>query len=177
MTAPSGDNVNLRIPAIDPETGAAERRRGQIRPALQAAIEAIVECGLTQREAADLVGMQAVSLNMALQKPHVKAFMADVKRAWMESATSQAWQTVSHLMRNGKSEDVKLKAARTVLEAAGELGGDRDGGSDKAKTLINIVLNAPGQVAPTPSSGVIEAPFRDITPRQNRAQDVSINDE
>lgn len=177
MTAPSGDNVNLRIPAIDPETGAAERRRGQIRPALQAAIEAIVECGLTQREAADLVGMQAVSLNMALQKPHVKAFMADVKRAWMESATSQAWQTVSELMRKGKSEDVRLKAARTVLEAAGELGGDKGGGSDQARTLINIVLSTPGQVAPVPSNGVIEAPFRDVTPRQGMPQRISTNDE
>lgn len=153
------------VPALDPDTGEIVRRARQIRPQLAAAIEAIVHSGLTQREAAELVGYAPESLSIAMKKPHVRAFMADVKRAWLESATSQAWNTVSTLMQKGKSEDVRLKAARTVLEAAGELGGPDNKGSDQAQTFIRIVLSNPGQPAVVPDSGVIEAPFRDITPR------------
>lgn len=165
------------LPAITLDDDGIARRAGQLRPALKAALHAMVENGLNQREAAELVGMQADSLTIALRRPHVQAYVADVKRAWLANATGVAWRTVSKLMTDGKSEDVRLKAARTVLEAAGELGGPDGNPSERAQTVINIVMKSQGQHAPTPDSGVIEAPLRNITPRHDLAPPISLDDE
>ena len=98
--------------------------KGRIRPALLTAIRLIVEEGMTQADAARAVGYKAESLTSALRKPHVKAVVAGVKRAWLDSRTSRAWVNVARLADDAVSEDVKLKANRIFLEAAGELGGD-----------------------------------------------------
>lgn len=98
-----------------------EIRRGQIRPALRTAIALIVEEGLTTAEAAERVGYQAESLYKALCKPHVRAYRAGVKRAWLEGETSQSWSRVVRLAKGAQSEKVQLEANRTILGAGGEL--------------------------------------------------------
>lgn len=134
--------------------------KGRVRPALHTAIRLIVEDGLSQAEAAKRVGMKGPSLTIALHKPHVKAVMADVKRAWLDSQTSKAWLQVAKLAENAVSEDVRLKASRTFLDAAGELTPADQGGAGP-RQLIQIVTRAVqigGQPPPQRLPGVIEAP-------------------
>lgn len=134
-------------------------RRKQIRPALVTAIKLIVEEGYSVRDAAISVGYQFHSLEQALVKPHVKAFRAGVKRAWLEGRTQKAWLNIAELADGAKSEDVKMKANKVFLEAAGELG-QTDRGDARPTTLIQIVAQAGSTVA-VPTSGLIEPPDDD----------------
>lgn len=103
--------------------------------------------------------MRPESLSKALHKPHVKAFKAAVKRAWLASETDKAWLVVTGLAQNAASEDVKLKAAKVLLDAAGELTpGDKAGVGPR--TLVQIVVQHPtesGQPTLRQLPGVIEA--------------------
>lgn len=135
-------------------------RAPQIRPRLQEACRLIVTEGLTQAAAAQRAGMSAHSLQVALKKPHVAAFLSHVKRAWLESRTSQAWVNMADLADKACSEDVRYKANRTFLEAAGELGNSRGDGENLAKTLVQIIVNQGRDVTQLPDGqmrGVIEA--------------------
>lgn len=136
-----------------------EVSKGRIAPALRSAIKLITEQGYTVADAAKAVGYQTHSLTQALNKPHVKAARAAVVNAWRSSETFAAWAIVSGLAKEGVSEDVKLKAARTILQAAGELDPKADTGGG-AQTLINIVLNSgrSAEVFDDRLPGVIEAP-------------------
>lgn len=144
--------------------------KGRIRPALATAIRLIVEEGHTQADAAQAVGMNPVSLSLALKKPHVKALRDGVKRAWLDNKTGKAWLTVAALAENAASEDVRLKAAKLFLEAAGELerAGDRDTGP---RSLVQIVMHHPAELTTVGGnqSGVIEIirnPVRPSDPYQ-----------
>lgn len=152
----------------DPSELVSASAKGRLRPQLIEAVKLIVTAGYTQADAAKAVGYQATSLQLALKKPHVRAYATAVKRAWLESRTSKAWVNVAELADTACSEDVRLKANRIFLEAAGELGGKDDESGSKARTLINIVLGAAPQGGQSINSrlpGVIEAPqYRDISP-------------
>ncbi len=132
--------------------------KGRIRPALANAVRLIIEEGLTQADAAQRVGMRQESLSVALRKPHVAALKNDVKRAFLASATSKAWVIMAQLANGAVSEDVRFKAAKVFLEAAGEL--SADGARDQApRSLVQIVVNhpqVPGGGADERHPGVIE---------------------
>lgn len=137
----------------------SKARAPQIRPRLQEAVKLIVTEGLSQSDAAKRSGMTAHSLQVALKKPHVRAFMASVKDAWLDSRTSKAWLNIAELADSACSEDVRLKANRVFLEAAGELGG-KDKGEQMARTLVQILVAGGQTVTQLPHgqmSGVIEA--------------------
>ncbi len=142
------------------DKGGDEVRKGRIRPALLTAIRLIVEEGLTQADAAKRVGMKGPSLTIALKKPHVRAALAGVKRAWLDSQTSKAWLTVADLAANAASEDVRLKASRTFLDAAGELTPDAKGhaGPSQLIQIITRAVDIGGQPLDQRLPGVIEAP-------------------
>lgn len=145
---------------IEPDKPRAGRKL-QIRPRLRHAIDLIVKKGLNQSEAAKTAGMQPHSLSLALARPHVKSYLDSVKRAHLEGATLVAWHTVVDLARNANSEDVRHKAARTILERAGELGGDSDDGRKIQQQLIQIVTQSVniGQQPPTEQlPAIVEAP-------------------
>lgn len=132
--------------------------KGRIRPALSNAIGLIVREGLSVPDAAIRVKMQYESLRVALHKPHVVAYREAVKRAWLASATDKAWLTVVTLATDAASEDVRLKAAKVILDAAGELD-HGDPGAVGPRTLVQIVVNhAPaGEQSPLKRlPGVIE---------------------
>lgn len=112
--------MKRNTPALQAKDG-SEIRRGRISPALRTAVELIVRDGLTQRQAAERVGYQEHSIQRALQKPHVRALMSDVKRAELESRTLKAWTRVEGLAEGAASEKVRLEANRTILQGAGEL--------------------------------------------------------
>lgn len=144
----------------DAETPPALEKKGQIRPRLARALELIVHKGLSITKAAEEAGLRRESLQVALKKPHVRARLADVKRAWMESETFVAWGTVVELARGAASEDVRLKAARTILESSGEL--TRESRGDRPQNIqgVQIIITpAGGGPAATTSngSGVFEA--------------------
>lgn len=151
-------------------------RAPQIRPLLQQAIRSIVTEGLSVPDAAKRAGMAVHSLQVALRKPHVRAFMTHVKDAWMDSRTSKAWLNIADLADGACSEDVRLKANRTFLEAAGELGFKGKDAESAARTLVQIVVNStPQQQQPTVDRlpGVIEAqPFQVITHQPSDSQPV-----
>jgi hypothetical protein len=143
--------------ALPPETG----RSAHVRPALRAALTSLVHEGLTITEAASRAGLQRESLSKALKKPHVQAVLSDLKRAWATNETAKAWLVVARLAENAVSEDTRLRACRTLLEAAGELSGKSDA-PPPVGTAIQIIIGtgpdrrevrlSDGQV-----SGVIEA--------------------
>lgn len=136
-------------------------RKGRISPALRSAITLIVSEGLTVADAATRTGYKAHSLTQALKKPHVRAFRASVKRAWLDSRTEQSWVGLAKLADHACSEDVRYKSHRTFLEAAGELGGNAGQGEQLAKTLVQIIVNQGRDATQLPDGqmrGVIEAP-------------------
>lgn len=133
-------------------------RKGRISPALRTAIKLIVEDGLTIEDAAKRTGYKATSLSIALAKPHVRAFRADVKRAWLSSETERSWVTAAELMRHAASEDVRLKAARVFIDADIEAS---KANPERVGQLVQIVtqnVNLNGQLIGSQSPGVIEAP-------------------
>lgn len=133
-------------------------RKQQIREPVERAIQLIVTRGVTIAEAAEAVGMKPRSLTIALKKDHVSRRIQDVKRAWLESRTFKSWVGVADLADNAQSEDVRLKAHRLVLEAAGELSGDKNRDAPRATQLVQILLQGGAQpVVTVGTSGVIEA--------------------
>ncbi len=146
---------------MDAETGDVAGFKSTIRPALAEAVRLMVMQGYTVTEAAEAVQMKRRSLVIALRKPHVIRHVTDVKRAWMENRTSRAWVNVAELADRAASEDVRLKANRVFLEAAGELGGRGSGDGDGPRTLVQIMIQAAQQLGQSPSQrlpGVFELP-------------------
>ena len=141
-----------------PTTKPKRTEAGRVRAPLAAAVTAIVTRGLSIADAAQEVGMARESLSRALRKPHVQALRAGVKRAWLTSKTDLAWVQVAKLAADAQSEDVRLKAAKTILDAAGEL--KREGGDDRSpKSLVQIVMHhAPAEMTTVGGnrSGIIE---------------------
>jgi len=165
-------------PIIDAtaQSAVAKARAPQIRPRLQEACTLIVTEGLSQSDAAKRAGMTPHSLNVAMKKPHVRAFLASVKHAWLDSRTSKAWLNVASLADSACSEDVRLKANRVFLEAAGELGGPASDPNATARTLVQIVINAAqnaGHLPASQMSGVIEAePYQPVIPGPSNSRPV-----
>lgn len=89
----------------------------------------------------------------------------------MESQTFKAWVGVAELADGAASEDTRLKALRTILEAAGELGPNRRDDGLRTATLVQIITHAgPERHQVTiQSGGVIEAAPYDPSPRVDGA--------
>lgn len=133
--------------------------KGRVSPALETAIRLIVTEGFSIPDAAKSVGYKPLSLATALRRPHVKVVREGIRRAWMDSQTEKAWVTVATLANGAASEDVRLKAARTMLEAAGQLKPDGPEKQRPAGTLVQIVLQDRGPdviVSAARTPGVIE---------------------
>lgn len=132
------------------------------------ALTLMVERGMKIPEAAVSAGMQYESLRLALKRPHVQEALTRVKRAWLESESFVAWNTVADLQRNAASEDVRLKASRTVIAAVGELEPADGRGPVSGAMMVQIIM-APNQAAPAliaNDHGVIEAqPWQSGGPR------------
>jgi hypothetical protein len=136
-------------------------RKTTIRPRLRDAVHILVTEGLSIADSARRAGMTPHSLQVALKKPHVADHVSHVKRAWLENRTSKAWLNVAQLADSACSEDVRLKANRVFLEAAGELGAKGADPNAAARTLVQIVVNAAQGMGHLPASqmpGVIESP-------------------
>lgn len=157
------------MPTIDEHAQATlvKARAPQIRPRLQDAVRLIVTEGLSQADAAKRAGMTPHSLYAALRKPHVRAFMIHVRDTWLESRTSKAWLNIAELADAACSEDVRLKANRTFLEAAGELGFKGKEADGTARQLVQILISGGAAVVqPTTNRlpNVVEAePYQILT--------------
>ena len=136
-------------------------KKTTIRARLRDAVQVYVSEGLSIADSARRAGMTPHSLQVALKKPHVAEYVASVKRAWLDNRTSKAWTNVAQLADSACSEDVRLKANRVFLEAAGELGAKGADPNATARTLVQIVVNAAqgmGNLTASQMPGVIEAP-------------------
>lgn len=152
--------MTANLPALVDRSG-NEIRKGRISDALRSAIVLIVHDALTVAEAAERTGFKSQSLAKALLKPHVRAYRADVKRAWLASKTSKAWLVVANLAESAGSEKVQLEAARTILQASGELSPDDGEGQRQAVALIQFIKNEThvhgGQPLTSRIAGVVQA--------------------
>lgn len=151
--------------------------RGRISPALRTAIKLIVEEGLPVADAAIRTAYKVESLHKALCKPHVRAFRSSVKRAWLASKTERAYVTVANLAEGACSEDVRLKAARVLI--------DMDQAAlntmpAEARQLVQIVtqsVNIAGHLPASQMSGVIESPpFRVLSDRTSNSPPVGCDE-
>lgn len=147
-----------------------------IRARLRDAIAVYVSEGLSIADSARRAGMTPHGLQVALKKPHVAAYVASVKREWMANRTSKSWTNIADLADNASSEDVRLKANRVFLEAAGELGGNANDAASMAKTLVQIIVNQGRDAAQLPDGqmrGVIESqPWRPSLPHPSNSDPV-----
>lgn len=130
--------------------------KGRISPALRSALVLLVEQAITIGEAAQRTGYKRESLAKALIKPHVRAELGAVKRAWLANQTARSWVNTADLANTAASEEVRLKANRVFLDVSGELEAKPDA---KPQNVVQIVINhAP--VGPQPIGhrlpGVIE---------------------
>ena len=108
----------------------------RLRPALRKALDEIALKGRTQRDAANIAGMNETSLGRALRKPAVAEYLESLKAAAIIDATNlrglakaMAIQTGIELMRDAKSEAVK---ARMVEFFAGD---------GRSGTQVNVAVN------------------------------------
>ncbi len=138
-----------------------------VRPALLEAIRQLAaNPKMTQKEAARLGGLTEHGLQRALQRPQVRELLECVRRARRDGKTAEAWEVVYDLMDGAASEDVRHKAARTVLAAAGELEAE-NGKQQTVGQLIQIVtqtVNLGDQPAYERLPGVVERPPEGWTP-------------
>lgn len=127
----------MTLPATD-----VKARKAQIRPALDVAIRALVHEGLTITAAAEKAGLTREGLSKALKKPHVQGHLTSVRRARHDAETFRAWGGVFDLAQNATSEDVRLKACRLVIEAAGELDLAKSQPAPSGAASVTVVINS-----------------------------------
>lgn len=94
---------------------------GRISAKLRHALFLIVNRGYSVSKAAESIGYTREALYKNLKKENVIAEKEAIGRAFLSSATDLARFTLVDLCQNAKSEDVRHKAARTILELNGEL--------------------------------------------------------
>lgn len=134
-------NVSNCIP-FNPKAQAT----GHISKRLEKALLLIVQSGLSIKSAAEATGYRPNSLAMALRRPHVQARKQDIVQAFMASGIDVARHALIDLLQS-KSEEIRHKAARTLLEVEGLLGGGRQrvGAASSGDVIINYL--------PAPSRG------------------------
>lgn len=113
---------------------------GTVSKRLEQALLLIVQSGFSIKSAAEATGYRANSLAIALRRPHVPARKRDIGQAFMASGIDLARHTLVDLL-GSKSEEVRHKAARTILEVEGLLGGGREsfGASGSGDVVVNIL--------------------------------------
>lgn len=141
---------------------AKTERTKQIRAPLERAIRLMVEDGRTLSEAARMAELKDESLRKALAKPHVKAFVASLRREWLAGETLQSWHTVSELRKQSQSDKVRLDAAKTVIGAAGELASEANHAPSVA-VAIQFVVPDGSSMRVANERGIVEAPAFDPT--------------
>lgn len=127
---------------------------------MRTALAAYVLEARTVAESARIAGIQAETLQKALRKPHIRDEVIRLKRARLDGLTEKAWLTVADLASDAVSEDVKLKACRLIMEAAGEIGPGRRDESPRASAAVMIVVGqGPDRREITiGTNGVVESP-------------------
>lgn len=130
---------------------------GLISKRLEQALLLIVQSGFSIKSAAEATGYRANSLAMALRRPHVQARKRDIVQAFMASGIDLARHTLVDLL-GSKSEEVRHKAARTILEVEGLLGGGRErfGASGSGDVVVNILTGPRSNPARIISDGDIK---------------------
>jgi hypothetical protein len=114
-----------------------------ISASTQHAIDLMVVQGLRRKEAAEAAGMTDHGLREALKKPHVRSFRNERERAYLDRVGWEGVRTAEKLMRDGKSEHVRLDAAKYLAAFNEELRkarGDQGGGGAN----VNVTLALQG---------------------------------
>ncbi len=123
--------VDALLPAKVPD--------GRISPRLEQALGLMVHRGLSIREAAQSTGYAPNSLAVALRKAHVQARHRELRLLALENGRDLAIKTLLDLAANSKSEDIRLRAARALVDVSERLDGGLQEPAQRGGVLIQIV--------------------------------------
>lgn len=101
-----------------------DTRKFRVSNKIKKALYLIVHNGYPVKNAAIEADMTERGLQLALSKQHVREYKKDIVHAFMASGTELARFTIVDLMKNSKSDAIKLDAAREILRLNGEYGID-----------------------------------------------------
>ena len=104
----------LGVPLVD-----RRRRNRRVTKPVKAAIDAIVERGLTRSEAAKLAGITDHALYCALRKPHVLAYRREQLKVLREGEAIRSIARIADLADGAASESVKFDANKYLLALEG----------------------------------------------------------
>ena len=140
--SPAAANQDISIVT---ERDAKTRPDGSSKPKkvggkLRRALMVLVTQGGTITDAANATGIARESLSRALQKPHVLQELDALRRLHYSVRGAQAGKVIEHLMKNARSEYVRLEAAKDTLDRAGDTKSVTGGGTPTA-VQINIDLS------------------------------------
>lgn len=117
--------------------------------------------GHTITQAAEKAGMTYESVRVALQRPHVQAALASLKRERVGLESLRSFHKVTELRDAAASEKVQLDAAKTIMTVNGDLEPHRQ--HAPAVPVAIQIITAPGFQNPVvgSESGLIELPAFD----------------
>jgi transposase-like protein len=114
---------------------------------LSQALEMVLLEGSTIEKAAKATGYKPHMVSKAIEKAGETGQGADVLRAWIAAGSARTRQEILRLATSAKSEDVRLRAARTWQEMHGDLKPDKSTASGQGQTLIQINIGSRGDAA------------------------------
>ena len=112
----------------------------RISKKLKHAIKLVVVNGLTQRAAAQKAGIREETLSRALKRPHVMRYRDELIISQIKELAGEGLGKLGDLIRNARSEKVRLEAIKDVLDRAG-YGPERS--STGVAVQVNISLDDP----------------------------------
>lgn len=137
---------------------------GRVSKRLRIALNEIVIRGKNITDAAKSTGYTVQALHHALNKPHVIAEKEAIANAFLSSAKDLAMFTLVDLMKNAKSDDVKHKSARTILELAGSIGKNGTNSLEiGGDVVINIVPMHKHLINNQETNQSIDADFKEVS--------------
>jgi hypothetical protein len=131
----------MRVDSL-PELGAIKTR---IAPRLNDALVAIVNEGLSVKDAAIRTGYNPVSLALALKRPHVIARKRDILHAFLQNGADLCRKTLLDIVKSSKSDGARIEAIKTFLTLTGDLGGEKATTNNLNGDVIINYLPAPSR--------------------------------
>ncbi|MBL4837649.1 MAG: hypothetical protein JKY34_08720 [Kordiimonadaceae bacterium] len=128
------------LPAVrDAKTKLDDAKR-RISTPVRRAINLMVTKGMTQKDAAQEVGIAPETLSRNLSKDHVKAMRRSMVQDYIDDTAAQSAHTMNSLATSARSEKVRFDAAQDALDRGG-YGAEQGASVSAIGVTINIDLS------------------------------------